>query len=409
MPLIEDGPYAGFERHGYACILLDPPWFFTAYDGKGGLATNARKWGLAAVHYEVTETPELKKLPVADLAAKDCAMFMWAVDSNLPEAFELGAAWGFCVGVGTRVLTRDLRWIPAEQLRVGDALIGFDEEIVGDRRYYRDARVLSTGVEMLDSYRITLETGEEIVSSAEHPWLVCSINPNGNPTTHRWVRTKDLLARGHRPQGGGRYASTAMIRVAPVALPDQSYEAGFLAGALRFLMETRPPRLLEKWQKNNLVSSLYNMDKVLIKKVEHIGASPCVTLMTSTATYIAEGFGAHNTYKTIAFNWVKSREGYSPWPSLGYWTRKGAEICLLFTRGSPKRLRKDIEQVVFCPRGAHSAKPEIVYERIEALVGGPRIELFARHTRPGWAGWGSQYGIRDGLFSQIPTSPDEHP
>lgn len=105
-------------------------------------------------------------------------------------------------------------------------------------------------------------------------------------------------------------------------------------------------------------------------------------------------------FKTCAFVWLKSREFYDPAPSFGYWTRKQTEQCWLFTRGKPKRLSKGVNQVIHCPRGAHSAKPEIQYERIEALVGGPYLELFARNTRPGWSSWGNQVGIRDGLFGE---------
>lgn len=102
------------------------------------------------------------------------------------------------------------------------------------------------------------------------------------------------------------------------------------------------------------------------------------------------------TYKTSVFIWEKGREGFSPKPSLGYWSRKQAEQAFLFTRGSPKRLSKGVEQIIHCPRGAHSAKPDRQYERIEALVGGPYLELFARSRRPGWSAWGNQVGVRDG-------------
>ena len=34
-------------------------------------------------------------LPVADIAAEDCALFLWATYPNLPEAFEVIKAWGF--------------------------------------------------------------------------------------------------------------------------------------------------------------------------------------------------------------------------------------------------------------------------------------------------------------------------
>ena len=34
-------------------------------------------------------------LPVADIADKDCALFLWATFPNLQEAFEVIKAWGF--------------------------------------------------------------------------------------------------------------------------------------------------------------------------------------------------------------------------------------------------------------------------------------------------------------------------
>jgi N6-adenosine-specific RNA methylase IME4 len=42
------------------------------------------------------------------------------------------------------------------------------------------------------------------------------------------------------------------------------------------------------------------------------------------------------------------------------------------------------------PRREHSRKPDEVYERIEHLVAGPYLELFARDgavPRPGWTRW----------------------
>lgn len=108
-------------------------------------------------------------------------------------------------------------------------------------------------------------------------------------------------------------------------------------------------------------------------------------------------------FKTNAFVWVKSKgEGFSPIPGMGYWTRKQTEQCWLFTRGSPKRLSKGVEQIIHCPRGAHSAKPEQQYGLIERLVGGPYLEMFARTTKPGWTAWGNQVGARDAsLFAEI--------
>jgi N6-adenosine-specific RNA methylase IME4 len=110
-------------------------------------------------------------------------------------------------------------------------------------------------------------------------------------------------------------------------------------------------------------------------------------------------------FKTAAFVWVKSREGGYAKIGMGYWTRKQTEQCWLFTKGSPKRLGKGVRQIIHCPRGAHSAKPDEQYDRIEALVGGPYLELFARSQRPGWTAWGDQVGVRDGdLFRSLATS-----
>ena len=80
---------------------------------------------------------------------------------------------------------------------------------------------------------------------------------------------------------------------------------------------------------------------------------------------------------------------------LGYWTRANVEQCLLATRGSPKRLAKDVRRLIVSPRQEHSRKPDEIYDRIERLAEGPYLELFARNTRPGWNSWGNEVGIFD--------------
>lgn len=113
------------------------------------------------------------------------------------------------------------------------------------------------------------------------------------------------------------------------------------------------------------------------------------------------------TYKTVAFTWaklVKAWDDDSPnlpesdprsetkfWHTgLGYWTRGNPEQCLLFTRGAPKRQSASVRQLICATRREHSRKPDEQYERIEALLPGPYLELFARTARPGWTAWGDQ-------------------
>jgi N6-adenosine-specific RNA methylase IME4 len=103
-------------------------------------------------------------------------------------------------------------------------------------------------------------------------------------------------------------------------------------------------------------------------------------------------------YKSCGFCWVKAhaqqidmfRDDIEPHMTLGYWTRSNSEVCLLATRGKPKRRATDVRQAIIEPRREHSRKPDCVPARIERLVEGPYLELFARTQRPGWTVWGNQ-------------------
>ena len=98
-------------------------------------------------------------------------------------------------------------------------------------------------------------------------------------------------------------------------------------------------------------------------------------------------------YKTVAFTWVKQNRTTSGYfKGMGYWTRKNPEMCLLFTRGKPKRVNMNVEQLVIAPRREHSRKPDKVKKRIVELMGNvPRIELFARQSLDtGWDYWGNE-------------------
>lgn len=116
-------------------------------------------------------------------------------------------------------------------------------------------------------------------------------------------------------------------------------------------------------------------------------------LKRSLAVIDAWGF----TYKTCAFSWMKA-DPYrlfaleeDVWMGLGYWTRSNSEVCLLATKGHPKRTDPGVRQGIIEKAREHSRKPDCVHERIERLVAGPYLELFARQsTRPGWTFWGNQ-------------------
>jgi N6-adenosine-specific RNA methylase IME4 len=103
-------------------------------------------------------------------------------------------------------------------------------------------------------------------------------------------------------------------------------------------------------------------------------------------------------YKTCAFCWMKAdasqidlfTDAITPRMLMGYWTRANSEVCLLATRGNPKRLNADVRQGIIEPIREHSRKPACIHERIERLVAGPYIELFARQQHAGWDCWGNE-------------------
>ena len=105
------------------------------------------------------------------------------------------------------------------------------------------------------------------------------------------------------------------------------------------------------------------------------------------------------TYKSVAFVWLKKNKKADSWfYGLGFWTRGNAEICLLATKGHPKRQAANIHQFIVSPIEAHSKKPDEARDKILSLMGDlPRVELFARQTSPGWAVWGNEV---------TPTIPD---
>jgi len=64
-----------------------------------------------------------------------------------------------------------------------------------------------------------------------------------------------------------------------------------------------------------------------------------------------------------------------------------------------------LPKLLIAPRREHSRKPDETYARIERLLPGPYLELFARQSRPGWDGFGDQ----DELFDRGPVLTRRRP
>lgn len=153
-----------------------------------------------------------------------------------------------------------------------------------------------------------------------------------------------------------------------------------------------------------------NIDDIRSLPVGEIADDDCVLFLWITFPCLKEGISVMEswgfTYKTCGFNWVKrNKKKDTYFMGLGFWTRSNSEVCLIGTKGHPKRVSKAVPQVCDARVMEHSRKPSEVRERIVELCGYvPRIELFAREAVKGWDCFGDEIDgadIRDALKEVI--------
>ena len=72
----------------YKVIYADPPW-----DIKSMVLD---KWSSPlSDKYSTMSLDEIKNIPIKDVTADDCSLFLWVTHSYLEKAFEVIHAWGF--------------------------------------------------------------------------------------------------------------------------------------------------------------------------------------------------------------------------------------------------------------------------------------------------------------------------
>ena len=160
-----------------------------------------------------------------------------------------------------------------------------------------------------------------------------------------------------------------------------------------------PPWRYERNRGSGVAENHYptmSMEEIGNLPVEKIADTNCVLFLWATfpqldvALSVIQAWGFR--YKTVAFVWLKQTKVSHQWFfGMGNWTRSNAEICLLATRGKPKRQSASVHQFIISPIQSHSQKPGIAREKIVELLGSlPRIELFAREKPAGWDVWGTE-------------------
>lgn len=74
-----------FPNKKYDVIYADPPWSYKDKSCSGN----------AEAQYKTMSLDDICKLPVKDIAEKDCVLFLWTTYPMLKEALKVIEAWGF--------------------------------------------------------------------------------------------------------------------------------------------------------------------------------------------------------------------------------------------------------------------------------------------------------------------------
>lgn len=154
--------------------------------------------------------------------------------------------------------------------------------------------------------------------------------------------------------------------------------------------------------------------------VKAVAAPDCAIFMWTTAPLLMETVDMVKAwrlrYVTKAFSWVKTYPAGGIFFGIGSYTASNTEDVWLLSNGTPQRKVKDVSQIVptfdrdavVAPMGRHSKKPEEIQDRIERLMDGPYLEIFARRQRPGWTCIGNELDgldIRESLARVAADAP----
>lgn len=139
-----------------------------------------------------------------------------------------------------------------------------------------------------------------------------------------------------------------------------------------------------------------NINDIKNLPIKNISADNSILFMWVTMPKLNECFDVIKAwgfeYKTVGFTWIKTnKKSDSLFWGMGRWTRANAEVCLIATKGKPKRESAKVHSVIMSKIREHSRKPDETRDRIVELCGDlPRIELFARQYADGWDCWGNE-------------------
>lgn len=255
---------------------------------------------------------------------------------------------------------------------------------VGRRSVQRAREVLDQGAPELIA---AVERGQVSVSAAAD---VAEL-PKGEQREIVARGEKQILEAAKRIRAGKaeNRREQRIERVAAMAnpspdLPTQRYPVIYADPPWRYEFAESESRAIE-----NQYPTM-TLDEIRALNVTDLATPDAILFLWATSPKLAEAMSVIDawgfTYRSSAV-WVKPQLG------MGYYFRQQHEILLVATRGEmPAPAPADRPRsVVTADRLAHSAKPVEFAEAIERMYPAlPKIELFCRAPRDGWAVWGNQ-------------------
>jgi len=148
-----------------------------------------------------------------------------------------------------------------------------------------------------------------------------------------------------------------------------------------------------------------SIDDLMSLKVKFLMEPDSHCYLWSTSSHIHEALHLMKAwgfeYKTI-IPWIKYTKNNKLWFGMGHYFRAAHELCLFGVKGKLRTLTKNTRNVLMAKAPSrHSAKPDEMYELIEANSLPKYLELFSRNKREGWIMLGDEFegeDIRDAII-----------
>lgn len=277
---------------------------------------------------------------------------------KLLDEADIVIAHNGCFAKGHKVLKTDLTWCDVSDLKVGDRLIAFNEEVPDpanpkSKRKYEISVVEDVRPIIKKCSKVVLKNGKEFIVSNDHPWLVKRsglhwkykkteelMHFNGLNTVSKVIDTWENVDSYHagylaafldgegcivqskrQDRESGYHNSISFsqkdgeiikkleeslkyfnFRYSVILGYDKNHKdisrislLGGLSEVLRFLGITQSSKKLRFDVELLKESPLYLKENIDIDYIEDIGDHEVIGLQTSSRTYIVDGFPVHNS------------------------------------------------------------------------------------------------------------------